>query len=424
MKFHHHRLSNGLDVLAEINPAAYSVAYGFFVRTGARDETPDVSGVSHFLEHMVFKGTPRHSAEDVNRIFDEIGAIYNASTSEEETAFYAATLPEYFPVGFELLADIMFPSLHEEDFRTEKQVILEEIAMYDDQPASFAVHKAMETHFAGHPLANPILGTRESITALPVEAMRRYHRERYRTGNVVLAVSGNIEWDLVRRLAEEKCGHWPKGSFRRAHPPRVGRRTDKRFPRADLVQQHTVMMCDAPGGTDRRRIAASVLSFVVGQADNSRLYWELVDPGRAESADLSFLGFDGVGAFIGYLSCAPEDAEANATTFRRVLKEVTRYGITQEELQRAVNKLSTGIVLRGELPAGRLGAIASEWMYHRRYRSVDDEVKDLQRLSVADVAALLEQFPLDPETTVVVAPEQTKASRGAAENAEAVPRRA
>ncbi len=353
MKFHHCRLPNGLDVIAEINPAAYSVAYGFFVRTGARDESPDVLGVSHFLEHMAFKGTPRHSAEDVNRIFDEIGAIYNASTSEEETSFYASTLPEYFETGFDLLADIMYPSLREDDFEMEKQVILEEIAMYDDQPAAYAFHKAMETHFAGHPLANPILGTRESITALPVQAMWQYHRERYRTGNIVLAVTGNIQWERVRRLAEEKCGHWPAGHFERAYPPHHPRRLTTRFPRGELVQQHVVMMCNAPSGTDDRRVAAGVLAFIVGSSDNSRLYWELVDPGKAESADLSFLGFDGLGAFAGYLACAPDAAEANVETFCRVLGEVTRHGITDDELKRAVNKASASAVVRGELPAGR-----------------------------------------------------------------------
>jgi predicted Zn-dependent peptidase len=132
MEFKTATLENGLQVVAECDAAAYSTAVGFFVNTGARDETVDVSGVSHFLEHMVFKGTPQRSAEDVNRDFDEMGAHYNAFTNEENTVFYAAVLPEHQTLAVKLLADILRPSLRDDDFNTEKQVILEEIKMYDD----------------------------------------------------------------------------------------------------------------------------------------------------------------------------------------------------------------------------------------------------------------------------------------------------
>src|SRR5438093_7280853 len=122
LQFHHHVLANGLNLIGEISPSARSVAVGFFVRTGSRDETPEVSGVSHFLEHMVFKGTPRRTALDVNRDFDKIGAQYNAYTSEENTVFYAGILPEYLPDAVDILADILRPSLRQEDFDVEKKV--------------------------------------------------------------------------------------------------------------------------------------------------------------------------------------------------------------------------------------------------------------------------------------------------------------
>src|SRR5580765_7389924 len=134
MPFHSQVLSNGLQLIGETSPSARSVALGFFVRTGARDETPQVSGVSHFLEHMVFKGTPRRTALDVNRDFDRIGADYNAFTSEENTVFHAAVLPEYLPQAFDILADILRPSLRDDDFNREKNVIIEEIGIYDDKP--------------------------------------------------------------------------------------------------------------------------------------------------------------------------------------------------------------------------------------------------------------------------------------------------
>src|SRR4029079_4858983 len=156
-------VENGLQIVGELKPAAQSLAVGFFVRTGSRDETPEVSGVSHFLEHMAFKGNGRFNDDDVNRIFDEVGARYNASTSEELTMFYAAVLREYTARTFELLSALLMPSLRDEDFETEKQVILEEIGMYDDMPGYVAHEAAMQTHFAGQPLGMSILGPAEVI---------------------------------------------------------------------------------------------------------------------------------------------------------------------------------------------------------------------------------------------------------------------
>src|SRR4051812_14456580 len=146
--FQRQSLPNGLNIIGEISPSARSVALGFFVRTGSRDETVAECGVSHFLEHMVFKGTPRRSALEVNRDFDRIGASYNAFTSEENTVFYAAVLPEYLPQAVDILADILRPTLRPEDFDTEKNVIIEEIGMYEDQPMWSAYDHAKKHYFA------------------------------------------------------------------------------------------------------------------------------------------------------------------------------------------------------------------------------------------------------------------------------------
>src|SRR5438552_4663950 len=164
--FHSHLLPNGLRIIGETSPSARSVALGFFVRTGSRDETPEVCGVTHFLEHMIFKGTPRRSALDVNRDFDRIGADYNAFTSEENTVFHAAVLPEYVPPAVDILADILRPSLRQEDFDMEKKVIINEIGRYEDQPMWSAYDNARRIHFGAHKLGNSILGTVPSITAL------------------------------------------------------------------------------------------------------------------------------------------------------------------------------------------------------------------------------------------------------------------
>src|SRR5437588_1372960 len=215
--FHSQLLKNGLQIIGESSPSARSVALGFFVRTGARDESADVSGVTHFLEHMVFKGTPRRSALDVNRDFDRIGAHYNAFTSEENTVFYAAILPEYLPQAVDILTDILRPSLREEDFDMEKNVIIEEIGMYEDQPTWSAYDHAKKAYFADHPLGNSILGTPESIRALTRDQMHDYFRRRYVAPNVTAVAAGHFEWDHFVDLVAKACGHWERGEAPRTN---------------------------------------------------------------------------------------------------------------------------------------------------------------------------------------------------------------
>src|SRR5580698_5388552 len=190
LQFHHHQLSNGLDIIAEINPDAHSFAAGMYVNTGSRDETFEINGVSHFLEHMMFKGSSKYTWEDVNRIFDEIGARYNAYTSQEMTAYYANVLPEFTEKAIEHLSHLLRPAIRKADFDTEKNVILEEIAMYLDDPGHRLYEKLMEVHFGNHPLSMSVLGTSESIQRLQRDQMAGYFRSRYGPGNMVLAATG------------------------------------------------------------------------------------------------------------------------------------------------------------------------------------------------------------------------------------------
>src|SRR5262249_19187089 len=202
--------------IGETSRSARSVALGFFVRTGARNETPEVSGVTHFLEHMVFKGTPRRSALDVNSDFDRIGAHYNAFTSEENTVFYAAILPEYLPDAVDILADILRPSLRKNDFEMEKNVIIEEIGMYEDQPNWSAYDHAKRVFFADHPLGNSILGSVDSIRALTRYQMYSYFQRRYKPSNITVVAAGSFNWKQLTELVDKHCGGWVGGKGRPA----------------------------------------------------------------------------------------------------------------------------------------------------------------------------------------------------------------
>src|ERR1043166_3006593 len=215
LTFKHTQLKNGLDIIAEVNDSAYSAAVGFMVKTGSRDESPAVSGVSHFLEHMMFKGTAKRNSQQVNEEFDAMGAKNNAFTSNEVTCYWAQVLPEFTERALELLSDMMRPALRDDDFNMEKKVILEEIALYLDRPAHVLFEAIMADHFEKHPMANSVLGSKESVGALSREQMKDYFDSRYGPGNMALAAAGNIDFDAFMQLAEKYCGHWPTVSVQR-----------------------------------------------------------------------------------------------------------------------------------------------------------------------------------------------------------------
>lgn len=404
MPFHETTLPNGLRVIAELNDSARSVATGFFVKAGSRDESADVAGVSHFLEHMVFKGTPRRDALDVNRDFDRVGAKHNAQTSEEDTFYHVTCLPEYLPKAFDVLSDILRPSLREEDFDTEKKVIIEEIRMYLDSPMSVAYEAAKAAHFGGHPLGQSILGTVGSITDLPVGKMRDYFARYYSPANIVLAFAGNSDWDRIVALAEEHCGSWRgEPASRQAVPPR-GTGAFKAILRADDLQQTIIGMADGPPLESDDRYAAQLLATVLGDHTGSRLYWTLVDPGHADGAEVGYQDYNQAGVFFTFLSCEPDEAQANLGRVSDAYRNVLAEGITDEELERAKNKVLARSVLRSERPMGRLASLGFQWTYRREYLPIEAELDAFARVTPTDVRRVLDAYPLLPQTLVSVGP--------------------
>jgi predicted Zn-dependent peptidase len=403
--FHSQTLPNGLQIIGETSPSARSAALGFFVRTGSRDETPEVCGVTHFLEHMVFKGTPRRSALDVNRDFDKIGADYNAFTSEENTVFHACVLPEYLPQAVDILADILRPSLRDDDFNTEKKVIIEEIGMYEDQPAWSAYDHAKRVYFADHRLGNSILGTPASITALARDQMHEYFRRRYVAPNVTVAAAGRFDWPAFVDLIESHCGKWESGPVGREgvrETPGSGR--FEVLTRDKVTQEHVILMAPGPAADSPLRYSADLLSMAVGDDSGSRLYWALVDPGLAESADCSFHEYEGAGAFYTSFSCVPEQAGDNLGIVRDVLGEVRREGITADELNQARNKILSRVVRGSERPRGRMMAIGMAWTYQHEYRSVDDDLRAYEAVTLESIRETLDRYPIDRVTTLALGP--------------------
>lgn len=402
MRFFSEKLSNGLTIIGEQLESASSVAFGFFVRTGARDEPAKVAGVSHFLEHMMFKGTATRSALDVTFQLGAIGAQANAFTSEENTVFYMAVLPEYFREGFELLSDMMRPSLDPSEFDTEKKVILEEIALYRDRPTHMLFEAALREYFSNHPAGNSVLGTTETVGALSREQMKQYFDARYTAASTVLAASGNFDWPQFVEMAKEYCGSWPSNKIERVYPAGFKSTTEKTLRRENLQVAHACMISEGPSAQDDSRYAANVLSCILGDSSGSRAFWALVDKGLADSAVVDADEMDRTGLIYGYVSAAPEKIDEVSGILQQILATPAEF--TDDDLQRAKTKIGTRLVLQGERVMRRLMTVGLEWAYREDYSTLQDELERTKQVSRAEIEALLKRYSLKPKTIVRMLP--------------------
>ncbi|MEW6422995.1 MAG: pitrilysin family protein, partial [Deinococcota bacterium] len=291
-------LPNGLTLLLEPDAEAQTVAAGYFVATGARDERPEELGASHFLEHLMFKGSQRLDAATLNARLDELGGNANAFTSEEATVYHAATLPEQTPELLETLTELLRPALRPVDIEPERGVILEEIAMYAEQPAIRVMDELRATYWGEHPLGHAVLGTPKTVGALTREALVRNWRERYGADRVTLAVVGAFDPDRVLAWAQEELKSWPAGipqvataSFPPPAPGTVRTLRDDRLTRVQVALALPGLPTNHP-----LREAAVVLAELIG-GENGLLYWALLDTGLADSADLAHLDYRDAGTF-------------------------------------------------------------------------------------------------------------------------------
>ena len=408
MEFRSQTLENGLEIVAECNESAYSTALGFFVKAGSRDETDATAGVSHFLEHMAFKGTPTRSADDVNREFDEMGASNNASTGEEYTIYHAAVLPEYQTPTVLLLADILRPSLRVEDFEMEKQVIVEEIHMYEDQPPYGADEKARELFFGPHPLGRSVLGTVDSIEGLSADAMRDYFNRRYSPENIVLVGTGKIDFAALVDTADRACGAWrphsTAASLGRENNPCSGNRIFQVDRKEASTQEYVIGLSAGPAVADDDRFAAKLLATVIGDDSGSRFYWDMIDPGHAEQASLCHCEFEGAGLMMTYMSCDPAAAAGNLRRIRDIFARIECDGVIPAELEQAKNKVRSRVVIASERPRGRLFPVGSDWLGRREYNSMQKDLDDVAAITLDDLAAVVKKYPLTQGTTLCVGP--------------------
>jgi predicted Zn-dependent peptidase len=394
--FQTHTLKNGLQIVGQPMPDFESVAVSYYVRTGSRDEhDPAIAGVSHFLEHMVFKGTKSLDWQEITLAFNKIGAELNAFTSHEATVFYARVLSEYLDRALELLSDMIYPRLDESDFQTEKEVIINEIARSEDQPYNITYRRMMQTYFGEHPLGHDVLGSRESIRDMHIKQMRDYWNKRYVANNIILSIAGNFDWHHIVELAEKHCSAWRTGiSGRDVTHYEPEQPINKVMVDSNLKQQIMMLAMPAVDIKDPDYYAAALAGSILGDSDGSRLYWNIHQRGLAESASAGIWSMEGTGLMLLEANATPENAPRVLSMLREELNNMLEQGIYEDELRRAKDKWISSTVLSGESTFSRMRSLASDWVTEGRLISIEEEIERIEQVSSEDVTRALHRFPM------------------------------
>jgi predicted Zn-dependent peptidase len=384
-------LGDGLRVVTETVPSVRSVALGMWVRTGSRDETPTQAGVSHFLEHLLFKGTSRHSAIEISELFDGMGASTNAATSKESTHLHARFLDEHTADAFELMAEMLLtPSLPSDEIDSERAVVLEEIAMYEDEPSD-RVHDVLSEAIHGdHPLGRRVLGRAEVIGSIPVPEIAGYHRARYTAPSIVIAAAGHLEHGRIVELCSRHLSAAPAENGSAALPvdvPAGGRRL--LFYQKETEQYHICFGGPGISRADERRFALSVLDTIFGGSVSSRLFREIREKrGLAYAVGSYTEQYVDQGVVAMYVGTRADNVAEACEIFGRELTRLADEGVSDEELVRAKEHVKGRMVLGLEATGARMSRIARGILFEIPILSLDELLARVDAVSADDVAEL------------------------------------
>jgi predicted Zn-dependent peptidase len=409
-------LPGGLRVVTETMPGVRSATVGAWIGVGSRDESPTLSGASHFLEHLLFKGTPSRSAMDISVALDTVGGEFNAFTAKEYTCFHARVLDQDLPLAVDVLGDMVTSSLiTAADVEAEREVILDEIAMHDDDPDDVVHNLFAEKAWSGTALGRPIAGTVTSIEALTQAQIKEYYRARYRPENIVVAAAGNVDHASVVRLVEEAFGR--AGFLADAsvlpQPPRRGERTC-RTEAGEIAltrpfeQVNLVLGVNGIVRTDDRRYALGVLNAVLGGGTSSRLFQEVRERRGLAYSVYSFAShYTDTGMFGVGLGCLPARSGEVLDVVRSEMQLLAHGGVSPEELVRGKGQLRGGLVLSMEDSGTRMSRIAKAELLYDELPGIDEVIGRIDAVTVEEVQLLAKELFDQPETLAVVGPAGT-----------------
>jgi predicted Zn-dependent peptidase len=380
------RLDNGIRVVTESMPHVSSVAAGFWVGTGSRDESARLAGASHFLEHLLFKGTPTRTAAEIAESVDAVGGDMNAFTTKEYTAFYVRLLAESLDLGLDILSDVMWnPAFRPDEVEAERQVIMEEILMHSDEPSELVHDRLLEGLFPDHPLGRDVLGDEESIAAMRVDDIRSFHQHHYRPGNIVVAAAGQVVHDeVVEGVARRFCGDRGGEAPGRVAPG--GPALPVVMTNRPTEQAHVVLGVPTFGRHDEDRFGLAVLDHVLGGGLSSRLFQEIRERrGLAYSVYSYRTSFDDAGVLAFYAGTAPGRAHE---VLERMVGELRRFrseGVTEREVAVAKGHIRGETALSLEDSAARMSRVARSELLHGEVIDVDDLLARIEAVTADDV---------------------------------------
>lgn len=406
-------LPGGLRLLTETVPGVRSVSLGIWVGIGSRDEAPAQAGAAHYLEHLLFKGTRRRSAAQIAEAFDAVGGELNAFTAKEHTCFYAHVLDTDLPMAVDVLADVVTDAvLDPAHVELERNVVLEEIAIRDDDPEDLLGELFDGALFGGHPLGRPIVGSEESVRGMDRATLHEFWRGRYTTPRMVVAAAGHLHHshvvDLVGVALDEagaRAGRDAAPAPLRALDPPAGVATRLALLPDDCEQAHLMIGVPAPSRHDPRRPALSVLNTALGGGPSSRLFQQVREErGLAYSVYSATASYADAGSLAVYAGCGPERLGEVATVVRGVLSDVAANGLTAAELARAQGALRGGLVLGSEDTPSRMSRIGSSEVDHGRQRTIVESLERISAVTGEQVAELARELLAQPPVTAVVGP--------------------
>jgi predicted Zn-dependent peptidase len=393
-------LDSGVRIVTEAMPSVRSVSLGFWVGTGSRGETGAEAGLSHLLEHLLFKGTARYSSLEIDQIFDGMGAELNAGTGKETTSVYARVIEQHLPRAFDVITDMVFrPSL--EDIDSERAVILEEIAMYEDDPQEKIFDVLGEAVFGTHPLGRAIIGRAPVVADTPAAEIARFHASRYQPQNIVIAAAGAVDHEALVAMAREQIDGVgavaASGPLPRVEPaPPVAAGT-RRFERKETEQFHVCVGGAGLSRHDDRRFALRVLDTIFGGTSSSRLFQEVRERHGLAYAVYSFTSGYSDGGQVGlYVGTRGENVEQALAIVRTEIDHLRREPATADELERAKENLKGRVLLALESTGARMSRLGSEVLAEAPLLSLDDVVQAIDAVTVEDLAALANEL-WDPE---------------------------
>ena len=411
-------LPSGLRIVTEEIPGVRSAAYGIWVNVGSRDESPKVAGASHFLEHLLFKGTKTRSALDISSSIESVGGEMNAFTSKEYTCFYARVIDSDLPLAIDVISDLITSSVGKpEDVEAERKVVLEEISMRDDDPSDLVHELFGETFYGDTTLGRPILGTVESIKSLSRNIIFNYYKKRYLPQDIVVAVAGNIKHkkvveQVIKAMSKDGFLEVPKSDFnlrsnasaRRANKQQVGLLNRK------TEQAHIFLGMPGVDRNDERRFAMGVLSAALGGGMSSRLFQEIREKrGLAYSVYSYAQQFAGSGFLGFYAGCNPSKATEVVTIMRDVLHDVANNGLTHEELSRAQGAVRGTLVLSQEDTGSRMTRIGKSELVYGEIMNFDQILREIADVTPDQIKEIARQILPTSPTLAVVGPFRSQA---------------